>query len=879
MKHISSYSLFENVQQAKSILRSLNIDQSDESFKKIRELLKGHEGYVGWFTKLFYIKKYKMNDLLELYDFIKDNSAFISMLKTNIIQYDNIEKLQDDVELIKSESQLRRVYNEFPSKQKAFIDIKKDSSLLDSLSRRKDYKGFFKKVASYHTRKELIDNLNVFLKTDPTASLDKIMNISKKNGSEIKHFSYENNILIIRVFNSSQLNDVAGDCSWCIRNSGTFQSYVGNNGKQYIIFLFDRTDNLSRIGVTMRIDKPESKFFSTAHDRRDSFVSYSKLESLLSEYEYKVSDLSYKLSDINPNTTSVSSLQKAFNLSKEEIVKIKSIFKADDLSKFTKEEIEEWNLLDKSSINTETLLKYSFDEILSKGLFKRVESIGISSIISLYGKFGYRVIDYLKENKEILNQLSHHPGYKTRSDYDFYKEYILGEKKPKSLYDLEIGSKWSDNDKYDYYKTLFRILWFKDDVNKMIDKETSERGLFHKPEKDTTSNRDKGIKNVLGSLDDYVYTSTIRLFIEEFDVSVDDFIVIILNGSKVRDYLAKLIEYCNIVGKETDNIRDIYFKKVMSYKIEDYELSTYKKILTDEQYEKVLQEKENQNFRSELSYFKPYDRKCNKRDSEEFYKKWSDYLKRVGKLPSGVYHDSYRYLNIVLIYTRVDKLDELSPLGINFKSYGGQELVKYINEIITGTFRTNGGMTEKLTEDECRRLYKWMTSQDLKDLTLSRYSSKEHPDGVYEVHEGDPRRYYLESMYLYDRNGFDEYMTYYASNVKYNVRKDQGFSMTGILPRPGDKTMYTTIRPHAVAPMIGFFESDRSKKGEDWLSEYKDIVKEMISWNLSIKEISYLLDWIKNDEVRKLLIDELVRKKASPKTVHKYMHPKRSSRW
>lgn len=188
-------------------------------------------------------------------------------------------------------------------------------------------------------------------------------------------------------------------------------------------------------------------------------------------------------------------------------------------------------------------------------------------------------------------------------------------------------------------------------------------------------------------------------------------------------------------------------------------------------------------------------------------------------------------------------------------------------------------MTEKLTEDECKRLYKWMTSQDLKDLTLSRYSSKEHPDGVYEVHEGDPRRYYLESMYLYDRNGFDEYMTYYASNVKYNVRKDQGHSMTGILPRPGDKTMYTTIRPHAVAPMIGFFESDRSKKGDDWLSEYKDIIKEMISWNLSIKEISYLLDWIKNDEVRKLLIDELVRKKASPKTVHKYMHPKRSSRW
>lgn len=850
-EHVDDQLLLENAQQAKAILKSLDIDPSNnDSFKEIRRILKGHEGYLGWFTKLLFIKKYKIDDLLHLYDFIKNNSAYISMLKDNVIKYDNIEKLQDDVESVKSESLLRRIYNEFPNKQKNFIDIKKDNKLLDSLSRRKDFKGFFKKVASYHTRKELIDGLKIFLSTDPSATLDKIMSIAKSNGSEIKYFSYDDNILIVRVFNSSELNSIAGDCSWCIKNSGTFQSYAGNGGKQYVIFLFDRTDNLSKIGLTLHISKANSNFYSTAHDKRDSHISYDRIKSILSEYGYDISKLSYKLSEINPNTTSAKTLKNVFNLSNEEIVKIKSTFKPDDLKLFSKEEIEKWNLLEKTPIDCETLIRYTFDEIKSKNLFKRVENLYLSYIIKLYGDYGYQVIDYLKDNKEILNNLSH-SGY-GGSDYDFYKDYILNIKKPLSLWNLEVGSRWGsrEDNRYSYEKTIFRILWFIDDIKKLIENEKD------------------GIKRVIDSFEKNTNLDSIRILVDELGVKIEDLLEI---GKDSPKFLLVLIKYCKANNIKYDKIRDEYFNLVIGYKIDDHDLSEFKEVLTDEQYDTTLKVKERQEFRSELSRFKPYNSGCNKTESKKFYDKWKKYIdsqKDISSLYTR-YYDEYMDLGLILIYTKLDKLDELPKLKIS------RDMVSTLNEILSGTFITNGGMREKLTEEECEKTYKWLISNDLSQLTLHRYSSENHENGVYEVHEGDGRYYYLSSMYLYDKPAFEKYMKY-AATVKYNVRKDHGFSMTGILPRPGDRSMYSTIRPREIYPMAKFFEKKISiDKNKDWLPEYKKLISEVISWNLKIYEITDILSYsyFQNAEARKLFIDELVRKNASINTIRKCTRP------
>lgn len=342
MKYIKNYKTFENVSQAKSILKSLDIAETDNIYKQIRDLLKGHDGYIGWFTKLHYIKKYKWSDLLELWDFINDNKPYISKIG-NIITYDNIEKLQDDVESIKLKSGLSRIIGEFPQRQRLLLRDS-DNEMLTALSRRRDSKGFFKKVASYHSRKDLIEALKNFLKTDPSASMDSVINIAKSRGSEIVHVSYEDQLLIVRVFTVGELNAIAGDCSWCIRNGGTFDSYVNSSNKQFVMFFFDRTDNLSRIGATwtLNIRNGSNNFLHTAHNKVDGYITYDKLSEILDEYNFDIKRLNYKLSDINVSDVSVQQLMDIFNLSKKEIVKIKTKFKAPDLEIFTKDEIEEW---------------------------------------------------------------------------------------------------------------------------------------------------------------------------------------------------------------------------------------------------------------------------------------------------------------------------------------------------------------------------------------------------------------------------------------------------------------------------------------------------------------------------------------------------------
>jgi len=52
MKFLLDYKIFESVQQAKSILKELEISEEDKDYQTIRNLFRGSEGYVGWFTKM-----------------------------------------------------------------------------------------------------------------------------------------------------------------------------------------------------------------------------------------------------------------------------------------------------------------------------------------------------------------------------------------------------------------------------------------------------------------------------------------------------------------------------------------------------------------------------------------------------------------------------------------------------------------------------------------------------------------------------------------------------------------------------------------------------------------------------------------------------------
>jgi len=148
-----NFKLFENVQQAKKFLKDNNIPETDKLYLDIRELLKGHDGYVGWFVKVGYDFLFKTNELnpnsinsptiingtlqhlKTIKTLIVDNPNIIKLMDKPVIEYETTEKFTDAFEQAKLKYKAKKIYDEFPPEQKKFININNNSdiSLLSNL--------------------------------------------------------------------------------------------------------------------------------------------------------------------------------------------------------------------------------------------------------------------------------------------------------------------------------------------------------------------------------------------------------------------------------------------------------------------------------------------------------------------------------------------------------------------------------------------------------------------------------------------------------------------------------------------------------------------------------------------------------------------------
>jgi len=127
MKFLKSFSLFENLQQAKSILSKLGIDENDPVFRKIKELLKTNVGYIGWFTKMLFENGVPYQSLEDLYkDTIVARPEVVNALPKNLITYIDWEKLMDDIILASNNIGIRRMLNELPNLQRSLINDKSE---------------------------------------------------------------------------------------------------------------------------------------------------------------------------------------------------------------------------------------------------------------------------------------------------------------------------------------------------------------------------------------------------------------------------------------------------------------------------------------------------------------------------------------------------------------------------------------------------------------------------------------------------------------------------------------------------------------------------------------------------------------------------------
>ena len=99
MRIINSYILFENLQQAKSILKTNEIPENNKNFLIIKDLLKDNLGYIGWFTKMFFEFGIALDDLKELYRIISSESEIITGLPKPVISYSDWEVLMEILDI------------------------------------------------------------------------------------------------------------------------------------------------------------------------------------------------------------------------------------------------------------------------------------------------------------------------------------------------------------------------------------------------------------------------------------------------------------------------------------------------------------------------------------------------------------------------------------------------------------------------------------------------------------------------------------------------------------------------------------------------------------------------------------------------------------
>ena len=329
---IGSFKINENVQQAKTWLkkRALTIKkekskkedeqlspeeirraENDPNFLKIKDLLKDSPGYVFTFTKFFFDEDVPFEELVNMYNKIKEYRQFISTLPMPVDKYADVvpdskdsrkgfERLGDDIAKIELARivkkwvdrlpgdftvnnptakdkgtvvpSIRRAYQSAPQAikdkiagiAKAFDEFGKESDgSIDHKKNKELQDYFFDKVRRYRNLNEVIQGALGYIKSANNASMSKfyqnIQNVNKKygelNGADIVYD--ENGILILEIRSFQANKDLNSNTSHCIANSSyQWDNYVGsdnNFNKQYYIYNFNLTsnDDKSVIGITI----------------------------------------------------------------------------------------------------------------------------------------------------------------------------------------------------------------------------------------------------------------------------------------------------------------------------------------------------------------------------------------------------------------------------------------------------------------------------------------------------------------------------------------------------------------------------------------------------------------------------------------------------
>lgn len=260
----------ENIQQAKSILKDLNLDpKKEQDFKEITKSLERLPNLIGKFVEFQYVDKAPKEDVKRVMSWIISNRDSISKLPKNILQYDSLEQLEDDIQHLKKNQKVNKFYKSLYSsmrnevdkldtdKRKEFDDLAIAFMDLPEVKQKQftPLKYFERNRVSIN---DFIKALNGFLdKNEVNEDKKNILDKIEKYGDKIDVLYNMNNVLVIETEDSKAVCDL-GSSSWCIvyGSEGTRTAYFGpeTNNTQLLIFNFNlpSSSSYSMFGVTIK---------------------------------------------------------------------------------------------------------------------------------------------------------------------------------------------------------------------------------------------------------------------------------------------------------------------------------------------------------------------------------------------------------------------------------------------------------------------------------------------------------------------------------------------------------------------------------------------------------------------------------------------------
>ena len=481
------YAIFENLDKARSILKSKEIPLTDPLFLSIRKKLEeaNRLGYIGWIIGLLYEKNQSKDDVLGIVDTIslpaiKETSTWFTKPITDI---ESTEEFTDQLNRARNRKLAKNMWLKFPSIQKNLLDW--ENPEIESLLVRlwdAQYDNLIKKISKYKTDSDLLKQIKYVLSGKMQDSFEYFVNLCVGHNIKILYKSEENNIIITEVRSDSEVRILAQDSSWCIRNKSSFDDYTYPENfygikipkTQIVIINTDEVGNYRKIGVTIGSQIRSAHLWNDAGISGDDVIEYVKgkgfdIESLFVKID--TDKINEKWIEENLKNkidfTSLLSITKRFSVEIKNRLKCwKYINSGGSLSFYNEEELKELskNILFLKYLSKEISRGFQIPKFLSQNshfLIKIFEKLPgckvlktsvpvsdeISDVVELVKTYfdGDTIISIIDKNLLFI-----HEEYLIYSKYELIEKYKLKDK-IKTFVPLLGDVKYLSDKKVKYY--------------------------------------------------------------------------------------------------------------------------------------------------------------------------------------------------------------------------------------------------------------------------------------------------------------------------------------------------------------------------------------------------------------------------------------------